>query len=227
MPSQVKENPYRYQSAIAYLADLVGADVARNLIRVTLVDEEIDAATESTLSDVAAALASNGSDELQVDQQSPISLEDSGGSAIDPATETTLALLAEALESNANDVLQTTPTAPTGIADSSGTQIDPFDAGSIGPLEQSTGVADPGQIDLGPYIHAVDVFLDLSAVNADWIAEVSQDGINWRELARVVQADLVTGGAYFQFDTTFRYARSRYLGAEGDVTTHETSAKGV
>lgn len=116
---------------------------------------------------------------------------------------------------------------PVALEDSSGSAVDPLDEQAIGPLEQSTATAEPGSIDLGAYITDVDVFLDLSAVNADYVFEVSQDDTNWREHTRVAQADLSTGGEFFQFDTSFQFTRSRYLGADADVTTHETSAKGV
>lgn len=100
-------------------------------------------------------------------------------------------------------------------------------SGSVGPIEQSTDTAEPGQMDLGEYIAKIDVYLDLNAVNNDWVFEVSQDGSNWREHTRVGSADLSTGGEFFQIDTAFEFGRSRYLGADGDVDVHETSAKGV
>jgi hypothetical protein len=74
---------YRTNNALhAYL------DGQASNISVDLETDNAGIATESTLSNIASALASNGGDTLQVEQQTPVQLEDSGGTNIDPATST-------------------------------------------------------------------------------------------------------------------------------------------
>lgn len=64
-------------------------------------------ATETTLGAIASALASNGTDTLQTEPQTPVGVEDTTATQVDPATEPTLSAIASALESNNGDALIT------------------------------------------------------------------------------------------------------------------------
>lgn len=111
---------YKRQEQIDRVHDLVGADVPRDVLKVAIGTQDvpldvsgseigvsIDSQTLSALdTDLAAALVSNATDTLRVEQQSPVGVEDSGGAQVDPATETTLSALVAALESNGGDTLR-------------------------------------------------------------------------------------------------------------------------
>jgi hypothetical protein len=74
-------------SAATVETDLT-SQTGRNLGKARLMDSSetlIDPATETTLSALADALASNAGDQLRVEQQTPIGVEDSTGSQVDPA----------------------------------------------------------------------------------------------------------------------------------------------
>jgi len=114
-----QSDAYKYVEQTDYLADLVGADIAQDVLRTVVqrVEAAVDIAdradrdlgnVEVANLAVNSALASDGSDTLQVEQQTPVVLEDTGGTAVDPATETTLdtlAALVDALASNDSDTL--------------------------------------------------------------------------------------------------------------------------
>lgn len=108
----------------------------RNLGKTRLMDSGetlIDPATEPTLAAIAAALASNATDHLLVqeetaldvsaatvptEQQTPVGLEDSGGVQVDPATEGTLS-------SELAREIATWSAGAIPLRDTGGTQIDP------------------------------------------------------------------------------------------------------
>lgn len=161
----------KYQRIVNYIEDQVGADVNRDLLKVAIENDdlngldvvltEISGQTQSAvdvadkIDQIEDALTSVGTDNLAVEQQTPIQLENSSGTNINPATEGTLsstlsreiatwsagtltvtddgafnvAGTVDVQESTPLDVSATTvPTeqqTPVGIEDSQGTQIDP------------------------------------------------------------------------------------------------------
>ena len=116
---------------IDYLEDFPGADIPRDLIRVSIEDQnlsqvssnidEIGGQAQSAV-DVAnkidqihGALASQGTQILRVEQQTPITLENTSDAEIDPAT----VALEAALKSNHTDEFI------SRITDASGSEINP------------------------------------------------------------------------------------------------------
>lgn len=87
---------YKYIEKIDRVGDIVGGDQAADLLKIRVSDQSINPgvrmvgddvgiAKEATLANIAAALASDGTDTLQVEQQSPVDLEaDDGSGTIGP-----------------------------------------------------------------------------------------------------------------------------------------------
>lgn len=101
---------------------------------------DVSAATvdvqEATALDVSGAT-------VPTEQQSPVGVEDTNGTAIDPATEQKLESvrvlldkLDDALTSVASDTLRTEQQTPVGVEDSTGTQIDPATTANLLDLEE-------------------------------------------------------------------------------------------
>lgn len=119
------------------------------------------------------------------------------------------------------------------IGDEFGDVVDPTNISSVGgdsvatsewtggtAEEPSTGMA------IGQRQN-VDVYLDLSAVNADYQFEVKHEGGTWRTHTTVGQGSLSTGGEFFQFETAYPEVRSSYQGADADVTENDLAAGGL
>jgi len=109
---------YKHREEMDYLADLVGADQAQDLLK-TVVKEVEDAVDVNDRPD-----RSLGQVDVTLVNDS-VGLEDSEGDVITPATDMTLAKLTAALASNGADILRTEQQTPLGVEDSQGNQVDP------------------------------------------------------------------------------------------------------
>lgn len=163
----------QYTRTIDYLEDLIGADVSRDVLKVALASQDI-ATTDQNIEQVggqsqsavdiaaaintlAAAAASDGSEVLQTEQQTPVKLEadDDGGNTAElqgeelgtalAGTETALiTYLSQALASVDNDELI------SRVADSAGAQVDPALGADYPDTSQQQDLVGTGDLTIGP-----------------------------------------------------------------------------
>lgn len=100
-------------------------------------DTQVDPATEPTLSSIAGALASNATDTLQTEQQTPVGVEDSAGTQIDPRQQPDYATAYTTVDLNATGA--TTIYAPTNDAEVSGVHLENTGGTAVIQLEVTDG----------------------------------------------------------------------------------------
>lgn len=227
---------YKYIERTDYLADLVGADVAADVIKTVIetVEDQVDVEDRPTR-DLGKVDIAEADTTIGVEQETPISLEDSGGTQIDPATNTSLtSTLSREIATWTAGTLDVEQQTPVGVEDSGGTQIDPFvstDADQVSDSTSASGSANAASVDLGDVRESIDVFYDVAADTDGIVLEVSTDNATWRELTRVAASDLPAGGeaAFIQAETAYQYARA-YAGgsfADADVNAVEIVTRGI
>ena len=95
-----QSNEYKNTQKVDAMGDMPGADLARDLLKVSLDDQ-----TKVLTTELAEALSSNDGDTLLVEQSSTFDAAVQNWPTDDPATESTLAALASALKSEDTDAL--------------------------------------------------------------------------------------------------------------------------
>jgi hypothetical protein len=104
-----------------------------NALRASLEADEVGLATESSLtSEQAREVATWSAGTLAVEQQTPVGVEDSGGTQVDPATEGSLTSeQAREVATWSAGTLPVEQQTPVGVEDSSGGQVDPATEGTL------------------------------------------------------------------------------------------------
>lgn len=161
-------------------------------------------------------LENNNAGTLAVEQQTPVALEDNGGTAISTsnplsvdASQGGTVTVTDDSSFNIAGTVATEQQTPVGIEDTSGTQADPFDQQDTAQTTASdsgTGSANAATLDLGRLRKAVDIHVDTSG-DATLTVEVSEDdGTTWRTFDTVSY----TGASQEieQYETAFRDIRA-------------------
>lgn len=235
----VQSDQYADQDEIAYLADLPGADPDNNWLvvhmesgKVDIVDRssrdlgvvsldhavevqntssnQIDPATEGTLSSLAAALNSNSNDYLIIDQNSAL---DVSASTVTVQENNPIAVSSDT----------TREIGKARVQDSSGVLVDPVDASDLSQISASTataGSSNAAVLDLGAHRKDADIFYDVSG-SATVTIEVSTDNATWRPLHS--ESLSAAGTDILQFETSYRYIRTY---ADANLNTLEVVSKG-
>jgi len=133
--------------------DASAAEIDVDLNSQSLQNVSVDLASDSLANPIDVDISSASAEPLDVsgatvptEQQSPVKVEDSGGTSIDPATEQKLETvrslldkLDDALASVASDTLRTEQQSPVGIEDNAGTQVDPATSSDVQAVESAVG----------------------------------------------------------------------------------------
>jgi hypothetical protein len=108
-----------------------------NALRASLEADEVGLATESSLtSEQAREVATWSAGTLDVEQQSPVAVEDSSGGQVDPATEGSLTSeQPREVSTWSAGTLSVEQQSPVGVEDSSGGQVDPASETTLGTVE--------------------------------------------------------------------------------------------
>lgn len=103
-----KTNPYKFVQEVNYLADQIGADRARDLLKVAVEggDLTVEQATDAEFTVSSVGIEDTNDTEIDPATEQTLSTLATESTVSDLATESTLSLLTDALASNAGDTLQ-------------------------------------------------------------------------------------------------------------------------
>jgi len=204
----------KYKRIVSYIEDQVGADVNRDLLKMALVDDDLDGLAVD-LGQIGGSSQSAVDVANQIDQIQSILSED----IITVSDDGNL----EIASWNAG-TLPTEQQSPVSIEDSTGSQIDPVNQSDTVPVtavDSGIGSGNAASVDLGSLRSDVDIHVDTSG-DATLTVEVSKDGGTWRTFEELSYTGASEGME--QFTTTYKHMRA-YLDQNRNLV--EISAKGV
>jgi hypothetical protein len=118
---------YKNVARVDYLADMVGGDVAQDILKTVIetVEDQIDVEDRADR-DLGKVDVADTDLTLPTEQQTPVGVENTSGTAVNPATEGTLSsTLSREIATWSAGTLPVEQQTPVQLEDSTGTNIDP------------------------------------------------------------------------------------------------------